>query len=126
MIIEILLAALLIAGVATLIYLIISLRKLNTVTDDIRRDLEQVNRKLVPLLDNLEKISEKALNVSEKVERHAAEAESYINGVKSRLNEVGDKFSQYKSDNPVNRIITTISALGKGISTFWNTLRNNL
>lgn len=124
MIIDILLIILIVAASLLCIYLIFTLIKVNRNISLFRRDVESIKNKLFPILDNLQKITDKAAKVS-------SSAEEKIKNFTHTINSLKKIFSSFVSpvggsNDPqirINTFIRNLSAVSKGISAFISRLR---
>lgn len=125
LIVEILLVALIIVGIALGIYLIISLKKINSTLDHLETDLRTMNGKLEPILDNLKIITDKAVNISDETEKRVLDISTSIQNIRntvSRFSVKGKASSSTRS--PIQDLLSNLSAFSKGFSAFWHKLNN--
>ncbi len=122
-ILDILLMLLIIVGIVLCIYLIITLSKLNKTLDLVQNGLQTTNHKLDPILENLNLIVEKAVSISDETEKRVNDISNTIQSVKDTVN----KFSfrgkgDSNSKNPIQELLSNLTAVSKGVSTFWKKL----
>ncbi len=123
---EVFLFILIIIGIVLGVYFIISLGKMNRTLDAVRTDLNSVNNKLGPILENLKVITDKAVSISDETEKRVMDISESIQNVKntvSRFSFRGPKES-YFNRNPIQDLLKNLTAVSKGVSTFWNKLNN--
>ena len=116
---------LIIVGIALGIYLIISLRKMNSTLDQLEEDLRRMNGKLEPILDNLKIITDKAVNISDETEKRVLDISTTIENIRntvSRFSIKGKASSSIRS--PIQDLLSNITAISKGFSAFWHKLNN--
>ena len=122
-IIDVLLAVLLLSASALCIYFIISLKKFSASVEDIKRDIHNFVEESVPVIQNLNQISEHAVNVSSTAEKQVLDINNKIEEVKYKLYDFKQKFSKASTDNQITTLITNLRAIIKGISAFVKDIR---
>lgn len=123
---DILLLILVIVAIVLCIYLIFALRKMGAIVQNMEKDIHSLVSKSVPVLDNWEKITSDAAEITEKAKEQLNDINDIYLSLKSRLNWLTEKKEAGK--NPENRIYTlveSLSAISKGLSAFWNTYKKN-
>ncbi|MBN1301068.1 MAG: DUF948 domain-containing protein [Melioribacteraceae bacterium] len=116
--IDILLAVLLIAGSALCIYLIISLNKLSESVDSIKKDIHDLTDETIPVIKNLNQITEQALEVSSTAKKQVSDLNDTIEEVKSKIVSFKDRFKSETADNQIIIFINNLKAIIKGFSAF--------
>ncbi len=121
---DILIVILILLACALIIYLIVTLRKVNENLILLQHDLEDINKHLNPILDNLNEITKKTLNIS-------SEAEAQVEKVKEFLGSFNQGVSKFKAisneTDPEKRLpllIKNLSAVVKGVSVFLRELKS--
>jgi uncharacterized protein YoxC len=121
--IDILVAVLIVLASALVVYLIITLKKVNENLELLEKDLSEVTERLNPILENVNEITEKALAVS-------SEAESQVEKIKNYFKDIEEGFSKIsllkKENDPSKRVpnlIKNLSALSKGVLVFLHELK---
>ena len=122
-ILDILLILLIIVGIVLCVYLIITLSKLNKTLDLVQNGLQTTNNKLDPILENLNLIVEKAVNISHETQKRVNDISNTIQNVKDTVT----KFSfvgkgDSSSKNPIQELLSNLTAVSKGVSAFWKKL----
>jgi len=116
---------LVIVGIILCIYLIISLKKINSTLDFVQTDLRNINSKLEPILDNLKIITEKAVNISDEAEKRVVDISNTIQNVRSTVSKLSFKPSGASSHrSPIQDLLNNLTAASKGFSAFWHKLNN--
>ncbi len=99
---------------------------LNRITNsirDIQVEIKDLSEKIKPLIETTADLSEKLNNLS-------AEAKGQVNIVKETIGKVVDRVEAILAleeelrkgfEKPINGLITNLSAVSNGISTFWKT-----
>jgi uncharacterized protein YoxC len=114
---------LIIVGIVLCIYLIITLSKLNKTLDLVQNGLESTNNKLDPILENLNLIVEKAVNISDETQRRVNDISNTIQSVKDTVNKFSFRSrSDSGSRNPIQELLSNLTAVSKGVSAFWKKL----
>ena len=121
-IVDILLALLIIAASALCVYLIFSLSKLNKSVEVLQKDVHQLIEKTIPVLENLNEVSNKFTKVASEAEGYWDELNTAIDNAKEKVSRLSLKSSAERTDNPVQRLIKNLSAVVNGISAFWSAL----
>ncbi|MFC2134902.1 DUF948 domain-containing protein [Bacteroidota bacterium] len=120
--IDILLVLLIIAASVLCVYLILSLSKLNKSVEDLQKDVHQLIEKTIPVLENLNEVSNKFTRVASEAEGYWDDLNSVIDNAKEKVSRLSLKPSTGRSDNPVQQLIKNLSAIVSGISAFWSAL----
>ncbi len=121
-IIDVLLSVLLVSGSALCIYLIISLKRIDKSIDSIRGDIHNLVDETIPVMKNLNEITEHITTVSSTTERQVLELNDRIEEIKGKVINFSKGFSKGGSDNQVVSMIHSIRAIIKGISAFLQNL----
>ena len=125
MLIDILVIILIILASSLILFSITTLRKLNRSIDVLSADMHQLIDSTIPVMNNLQKASEKIANVAEDAEEHMESFNHWLAGTKEKLNELNYKLQEGKTKNPIFSMLKKLNALSKGISAFWNKYQNN-
>lgn len=121
-IIDVFLIVLILIGIGLGIYLIISLKNINQSLISLRDNLGDVNDKIKPILDNLKIITDNAVTISDETEKRVLDLSSTIQNVRNTVS----KFSIRTSGkiNPIQDLLSNLTAASKGIFAFWKKLNN--
>lgn len=121
--IDILLSVLLVSASAFLIYLIVSLKKLNETLDNFGKDMHEITERSLPILDNLE-------NISGKISQNIDEVDYKFQEFKDKFLSTLDKFNFLKpSDEPldphdrVRKFLFNLRAFSRGLTAFWENIK---
>ena len=122
---EIFLLLLYVVGIALGVYLIISLKKMNSTLDLLQRDIKDVNTRLEPILKNIKTITDKAVNISDETEKRFLDLSNTIQNVRNTVSRfsISGKGSSH-SRSPIQDLISNLTAASKGVSAFWHKLNN--
>lgn len=120
--VDILLVLLIAAASVLCVYLIISLSKLNKSVEILQKDVHQLIEKTIPVLENLNKVSNKFTRVASEAEGYWDELNSVIENAKEKVSRLSLKPAAGRSENPVQQLIKNLSAVVNGISAFWSAL----
>lgn len=123
-IIDIFLLVLIIIAIVVGIYLIITLKKTIDTLDIVKDEITELNSKLDPILDNVSVITSKAVNISNETEQRVLDISKTIQNVRNTVSKFSLRGKGTSNQNPVKELLTNISAISKGVSTFWNKLNN--
>lgn len=116
--IDVLLAVLIISGTALCIYFIISLKRLTNSVDSIKGDFNKLVDESIPVIENINKITEHAVSVSSTTERQVHDLNNKIEDIKNKVFSFREKVSKASTDNQVITLINNMRAVVKGISAF--------
>jgi len=113
------------AIIALCVFLIAFVVRLRTILQTIETDVKDLSNRAVPILDNLEVITDKVRNVSENIDDQVELVRESINSVREIANNVVDfeRRVQSRIEEPVLETIGTIAAVLKGVRTFFVRLR---
>ena len=122
---EVFLLLLIIVGIILGIYLIVSLKKMNSTLDLLQKDLNNVNDRLEPILDNLKVITDKAVNISDETEKRVLDLSNTLQNVRNTVSKFSIKSKgSSTSRSPVQDLLGNLTAASKGVSAFWQKLNN--
>ena len=129
---NILLAALIIAAIVLIVFIIKFLKDLTesikATVDSVKnleQDIEEIKNELTPTLKNINEITEKGVELTSRIETDY----SFIGSLIANLREIFAKErnnprSVEVSEARINETIKNLKAISKGAKTFLNTLRN--
>ena len=121
---DILLIILVASAIVLCLYLIFSLKKINVTLNQLQNDVHNISEKTLPILDNLQQVSEKINNITERAANQINDLTNSIQKVKDKIFFLKPRDKKSSSENPVNNLIKNLSAVSKGISAFWQKLRS--
>lgn len=116
--IYILFALLLVSASSLFIYLIFFLRRFNASFEEIKLNLDKIVEESLPVLSNLNKITEDATRVTSTAERQVTDLNNRIDEFKGKIDTYKSKFSKASTDNQIVLMINNVRALIKGLSAF--------
>ncbi|MEG8947021.1 DUF948 domain-containing protein [Rosettibacter firmus] len=122
-VINILLVILIISASVLCIYLIFTLKSLIREAEAIRKDVHDIVEKALPVLENLNDVSNRASRVVSDIENYWEEVDSSIKKIKEKIANFTSLKTFQGNDNPAKDFIKNLRALFKGISTFWQTFK---
>jgi len=115
---------LIVVGITLGIYLIISLRKINSTLDILVRDLPSLNEKLDKILEDFKIITAKAVNISDETEKRVLDISTTIQNVRNTVSKFSFKGKDSYNRNPIQELLSNLTAFSKGFSAFWHKLNN--
>ncbi len=122
---EIFLIVLVIVGIVLGIYLIFSLKKINSTLYVLESDLRRINEKLEPILDNVKIITDKAVIISDETEKRILDISTIIQNVRNTVSRFSLKSKDSsKNRSPIQDLLSNLTAASKGFSAFWRKLNN--
>ncbi|MCB9250644.1 MAG: hypothetical protein H6613_19965 [Ignavibacteriales bacterium] len=124
-IMDVLLLILIIVGIVTGIYIIITLRNYNQALVVFKKDFEKLNNRLEPILENFNALTEKIINISDETEKRIYDLSDTIQNVRNTVSKFSFiRGSKSDSRNPVQDLLSNATAISKGVSAFWKKLNN--
>ncbi|MCX7797404.1 MAG: hypothetical protein N2249_02130 [Melioribacter sp.] len=121
--IDILLAVLILLASVLCIYLIFTLRALLKSAEAIQKDVSKLVDRVIPVLDNLTEVSNRATRVVNGIEGYWEELDNSIKRIREKLANFTSPKSYQSNENPIKDFIKNLRAFVKGISTFWQTFK---
>ena len=105
---------------ALIVFVFITLKKLNRSIDVLSADLHQLIDATIPVVQDLKKASEKIANVADDAETHMAEFNDLVRNTKVKFNSLSTRVKEGANQNPVVNLVKNLNALSKGLSAFWD------
>jgi uncharacterized protein YoxC len=107
------------------IYLIVVLVRVRGILTLVEEDIKELSAKAIPVLENLETITEKIKNVTENIDEQVESVKESINAVKRIADNIVsfERKVQDRIEEPVLETVGTIAAVIKGVRTFVARLR---
>lgn len=121
--IYILLAILILSASALCIYLIIMLKKILQEVEAVRKDVDNLVDKAIPILNNLSEVSQRTNKVVSEIEHYWNEIDNSIKKVREKVANFTSLKTFQNDENPAKDLIKNLRAFVKGISTFWQTFK---
>jgi uncharacterized protein YoxC len=111
---------------ALCIYLIFTLSKLRETLDTLQKDIQEISRNTLPVLDNLKVITDKFRNISENVDDQIGILRTSVESIREVVdNIVSFEYSiQEKIEGPVMEAFSFIAAVVKGFKAFAQKLKS--
>ena len=113
------------AVIALCVFLVVFLVRLKTALGVLEREIRELSARTLPVLDNLEVITDKIRNVAENINDQVELVRDSINTVREIANNVVDfeRRIQARIEEPLLESIGTIAAVVKGLRAFFVRLR---
>lgn len=107
------------------IYLISVLVRVRGILAIVEEDIRELSAKVIPVLENLETITEKIKNVTENIDEQVDSVKESINAVKRIADNIVnfERKIQDRIEEPVMETVGTLAAIIKGVRTFVARLR---
>lgn len=118
--IDIFIVVLLISASALCIYLIIVLKRLTESISIMQKDIDMLVTKTLPVLENLNKVSEKALKLTNDIEAAYFSIQDKFGSLKTNFEGL---VSLKKNAFSLTEFLTNLKAISKGLITFIKELR---
>jgi uncharacterized protein YoxC len=111
--------------VALCVYIIVVLSRLRIVLVNLERDLKAFAERGIPVLENLEDITTKFKNVATTIEQEVGAIKESMAAVQQIAENIVnfEKRVQERVEIPVMEAVSVISAVFKGVRTFFDQLR---
>jgi len=126
---DILIIVLLISVIALIGYLFLVLKSISKNIENMEKDVHQLSKKSIPLLEELRETIEKFNGIADSTQNKINEINEVFHSVKSVVYKfIPQKNSFQKegtSKNPVANLIKNLQAISKGVSAFWNSYKTN-
>lgn len=119
-ILDILTIILILLVAALIVFVFVTLKKLNRSIDVLSADLHQLIEATIPVVKNLDKASEKLANVAEDAEDHMEEFNELVRNTKMKINSLSTRVKEGANQNPVVNLVKNLTAFSRGISAFWD------
>lgn len=118
---------LIIAGIVLIITCYFVIKALNQITISIKNietDINDISKRSIPVLDNLETATESLSHIIIDIEKKYDEVSDTIIGLKRRVTNFVSDFHSNSYENRGASIFSTLNAIKKGVSAFWQKLKN--
>ena len=109
------------------IYLIVSLRKITGSIVKIEKNIDDIQRKADPVLNNALLVSENFKEITTSVKNNIAKIDSVVNSVKERSESLleFEKKAQDKIEYQIDNTLNLVSAISTGFRTFFSSLKGS-
>lgn len=125
-IIDILLLLLIAVAIIVCVYLVLTLKKVIETLTRVEKDVHELSEKTVPLLENLNEVSKKALYISSEAEKHVEDLNSAVNNAKQKFRDFTSEVSQGSNpEYPAGNLIKILTGISRGIAVFWKKYKKN-
>lgn len=114
-----------IAVIALCAYVVVFLGRLRRILESLEKDVREVTARALPILDNVEVITDKIRNISENVDDQVELVKESVNAVREIAENViaFERRVQARIEEPVLETIGTIAAVLKGVRAFFARLK---
>ena len=123
-ILNIFLVIFILAASAFCIYAIFYLKKLTEQVEAVRKDIHQIIQRSVPILENLEQVTNKANRVATEVESYWNELDLAIRNLRYKVSIFTPLKKYREAESTVSELIKNIKAVSKGLIAFWSELKH--
>jgi uncharacterized protein YoxC len=121
---DILIIALILAAFSLSISVIVFLKKILEQADAVRKDIHQFVQKSIPVMNNLEEVTENANKIVTEVEGYWNEIDNSIKNVRKQISFITSLKSFRAAEYTAQYIIKNLKALGSGTSAFLNSYKH--
>lgn len=118
--IDVALLILILAAIALCITAIIYIRRLVTQLDGVRNDVHDLVEKLLPVVDNLNQITQRANKIASEAESYWDEIDRSIKNLKEKVSKLTSLQGLRDVENPAKNLIRNLRSFTKGFSAFWS------
>lgn len=122
--VDYLLVFLILAVIALVAYLFVTIRKVNTNLDLLRESLQNINSQIMPTIERFNNIVSRLEAIVAVIEAQFSKAKDFTESIKEGVS----NFKIAKNLSPesrIKRLILNLSAISKGVSKFIQELKNN-
>lgn len=107
------------------VYLIAVLIRVRSILIIVEKDIKELSARAIPVLENIEAITEKVKNVTESIDEQVETFKHSINSIKEIAENIAsfERRVQDKIEGPVLDTVGTIAALFKGVQAFFVRIR---
>ena len=107
------------------IYLITVLVRVRSILIVVEKDIKELSARAIPVLENIEIITEKVKSVTENIDEQVESVKHSINSIKDVAENIAsfERRVQEQIEGPVLDTVGTVAALFKGVQTFVSRLR---
>lgn len=106
------------------IFVIIFLVRILEKAEAVREDIHQLVENTIPVMRNLEEVTERANRVVTEIEGYWNEIDHSIKNVRQRIELITSLKSFQAINSPAKYLIRNMKALANGTSAFWRSYRN--
>ena len=112
-------------AVTLCVFLVLFLRRLRVTLDSLEKDVRELSNRALPIMDNLEVITDKVRNIADNVDDQIELVKDSINAVREIADNVVDfeRRVQARIEEPVLETIGSIAAVVKGVRAFFVRLK---
>jgi uncharacterized protein YoxC len=114
------------AAVAVLCsYLVTVLVRVRNILTVVEHDVRELSAKAIPVMENLEVITEKVKNITETIDEQVDVVKNAVNSVKDIADNLVDfeRRVQAKIEEPVMETVGTFAAIFKGVQAFMSRIK---
>lgn len=112
------------AASALCVFAILYLKRLVEQVEAVRKDIHQLIQRTVPVLDNLEQVTNKANRVATEVESYWNELDLAIRNLRYKVTNLTPLKKFREAETTVSDLIKNIRAVSKGLIAFWSELKH--
>ena len=123
-VIDIFLLLLILLACAAIVYMLLTLRKLNTNLDMLQNEIRSAVENITPILDNVNEVTEKVAFVTRETERQFKEITLTVQNVKDKFHIFDFLRKPRTTETSPNDVSKRLRALSKGFSTFLRELKS--
>lgn len=106
------------------VFAIIFLKRLLEKAEAVRIDIHQLVENTLPVMRNLEEVTERANRVVTEIEGYWNEIDHSIKNVRQKISLITSLKSFQAIESPAKYLVKNIKALTTGTSAFWNSYKN--
>jgi len=126
-VIDIMLLVLIIVAIIVCVYLVLTLKKVTATLEEVVKDVHKLSGKILPLLENLNEVSKKAVYITSEAEKHVEDFNSAVNNAKQKFCDFTSGVASRGSnpENPAGNLIKILTGISRGIAVFWKNYKKN-
>jgi uncharacterized protein YoxC len=110
---------------ALCIYMILVLLRLRDVVTNLEKDVKEITTRAIPVLENMEYITTRVKSITDNIDDQVAAVRESIGSIKAIADNVVDleRRVQERIEGPILEAVGFVSALFKGVRTFFDRVR---
>jgi uncharacterized protein YoxC len=122
--IDYLVIAALIIAIVLGIYLIFATKQILQNLNRMQKDVHELYERTIPLIEDADRSVKKLNSIADEADQYISKIGDFIESVQNNYSRIKDRIERSKTENPAYDLYKNLTAISKGISTFWNKLRS--
>jgi len=118
--VNILLIVLIVSASALCLFVIVYLKRIFEQVEAVRRDIHQLVENTIPILSNLEEVTQRANRIVTEAEGYWEEIDHSIRNLRGKLSNFGPWNKFRDAQTQTSELIKNLRSITKGIFAFWS------